>query len=172
MALTPKPLTRTELAAVYGVHPLTITSWQEAGMPVHQRGARGRASVYSLPDVNAWWLTRELGARAAGHGNGHGPLSPQAEKAALDRARRQELEHRLAKLKGATMPVREHEQQLIALVVQARTAFLALHSKLAHRFALSRDVVLGIDQEVRQILEDLAGDSEIEPNDNGNGTRP
>ena len=61
-----KLFTRSELAEAFGVAKLTITKWAAAGLPVADRGGRGRSSRYNLPAVVAWEIERRVQARGGG----------------------------------------------------------------------------------------------------------
>src|SRR5690242_8772915 len=63
----PEGLTRRELAAVHDVHQQTITKWEQAGMPVLERGRKGKPSRYREADVRTWLEQREAAAKADGH---------------------------------------------------------------------------------------------------------
>lgn len=67
-ARTSKPkkerlLTRRELAAALHVHMQTITKWEREGLPIAERGDKGRPSKYREIDVRAWRKTREEAAK-------------------------------------------------------------------------------------------------------------
>ena len=56
-------VTRPQLAAICGVSPLRVTKWAAAGLPIAERGRRGREYRYDVAAVMAWRRAREL-ARA------------------------------------------------------------------------------------------------------------
>ena len=79
-----KLLTRRELAESRGVHPMTVTDWEQRGMPIAVRGSKGRASLYD-PAVVEEWHAATIGApREPGPGDG-GPLDSVAARAAKDK---------------------------------------------------------------------------------------
>ena len=49
----PKKAKRTEIAAIFGVHPATVSRWKDAGCPCDPEG-----SIYSSPDVHKWLIDR------------------------------------------------------------------------------------------------------------------
>src|SRR4051812_25727539 len=55
----PVLVTRRDLAALVGVHPITICKWEREGMPVATRGGRGRPSFYDEAVVRAWRQRRD-----------------------------------------------------------------------------------------------------------------
>lgn len=61
----PSPLvTRRELADALGCHMQTVTKYEREGLPIAQRGDRGKPSRYQLEDVRAWLAQRTAGAQA------------------------------------------------------------------------------------------------------------
>jgi len=109
--------TRRGLAAAFDVHMQTVTGWEQEGMPVAMRGARGRPSMYRLSDCITWKTTRDVQALGGG-----GELNPQVEKALLDRKRREELELKIRQRKGELVEVVEVEREFedCANAVKAR----------------------------------------------------
>jgi P27 family predicted phage terminase small subunit len=59
-------VTRRELAALLGVHMQTVTKWEQDGMPIAERGSKGRPSRYRELDVRAWKDAREDAAKKSG----------------------------------------------------------------------------------------------------------
>lgn len=47
------------IAEAFGVAPKTIVEWQEQGFPIAERGRRGVASEYDLPECITWLVERE-----------------------------------------------------------------------------------------------------------------
>lgn len=110
--------TRRGLAEAFGVHMMTVTGWEQDGMPVALRGGRGRPSMYRLKDCLEWKTEREVQAR----GGAEGELSPQVEKALLDRKRREELELKIRERRGELVEIAEVEREFedCAASVKAR----------------------------------------------------
>ena len=42
-------VTRRELADLLTLQPMTVTKWEQLGMPIAKRGRKGRPSLYALP---------------------------------------------------------------------------------------------------------------------------
>jgi phage terminase Nu1 subunit (DNA packaging protein) len=59
-------MTRRELALAIGCHMMTVTKWEREGMPVAERGGRGRPSQYKEAEVRAWLQVREEAAKKTG----------------------------------------------------------------------------------------------------------
>ena len=55
-------VTRRELAERFTVHPMTVVKWEQDGMPIAKRGARGRASLYDVQAVASWKDARDAAA--------------------------------------------------------------------------------------------------------------
>lgn len=149
----PRLLTRPELAAAFDVHPLTVTKWEAAGLPITERGSRGRPSKYSLPAVVAWFIQRELQARNVGDGT---RLDPLHERALLDRRRREMVEFDLQVKRGEFVPREEFLRVYETHVLQARNALRALPSRALDRLNLSRSAAAVLAEMIDQVLEELA----------------
>lgn len=155
----PSLLDRKALAAAFGTHRQTIVKWEQAGMPIAERGRRGRPSRYALPAVVAWFVARELAAR----GVDGAALDPTAERALLDRRRREEVEARLARTRGEWLLRTDFQRVLGKAVTEIRAKLLA--APRAWALALTKAATergpAGVEQalmaRVREILEALAG---------------
>lgn len=55
---------KAELEKILGVSHTTLTEWQEQGMPIRTRGARGEENEYDCPTVIAWMVDREVNKRS------------------------------------------------------------------------------------------------------------
>ena len=157
-------LTRPELAAAFGVHPITVTKWEQAGLPIAERGSRGRASRYSLKDVMDWRVRRELRAHGIGD-ESNGRLDPLAERALLDRARRKEVEHRLAVQRGEYVGVAEVEGRWLAIVTAVRERMLSLPATALQRGIIRpdrEDDLIGLVDEALAELGRGVGDATLE----------
>lgn len=156
-------MTRRELSApgvlsAAGVHMMTITKWEQDGMPVAHRGGPGRPSFYDPEAVRAWKEKRDADANAAVDG----PLV-----AIQERARKELWQGRLAEQtflmrQRELLPRAEVEKVWAAEVTAVRSRLLALPTTLSDRLhrAAVVDGVDGVekmlDDAVRDILRELA----------------
>jgi phage terminase Nu1 subunit (DNA packaging protein) len=118
-------------------------------MPLDHHGGRGGRDRHSRYDAIACaeWVRRHR----------PGMVDAQQERARLDSARREEIEIRTRRRLGELVPAAATEALLSRLILSARTAFLALPTRIAATFqAVDRGMIQAIDAEVRQILTDLA----------------
>ena len=106
-ANAPGLFTRRGIAAAFDVHMQTVTGWEQDGMPVAMRGSRGRPSMYKLSECIEWKTRRDVLAL----GGGSEELSPQIEKALLDRKRREELELKIRERRGELVEIAEVERE-------------------------------------------------------------
>jgi len=158
MAKRKKLTTRRELAAALGVHMQTITKWEREGLPIAERGSRGRPSRYSLEAVRTWRAAREEAARKV-----DGPLDPIQEKAARDHWQA-ELARQTHEIRHKTLlPAADVERAWAAEVAAVRAKLLALpttYSDRIHR-ASTLDGVAGVQKTVQaavyDVLRQLAG---------------
>lgn len=147
-------LSRSELARAFAVTPLRITKWTAAGMPVADRGARGRESKYDLHDVITWYVARELAARGIGTGK---RLDLASERAHLSQAQRKLAELDYHRKVGALVSAQEVELRWSGIITAVRDRLLGLPVRLKARVPeLTRDQVAVLDELVRQDLEELA----------------
>lgn len=145
-------ITRRELAERLGQHPMTITKWERDGMPIAQRGARGRPSFYSEADVRAWKDARD--ERALDR-PGHVDVAQQ--RARKERAQAVLAEQTYQARQRELLPVAEVERAWNAEVQAVRAAILATYTTQAdrlHRVAIL-DGVSGLEAELKELAHAL-----------------
>lgn len=150
-------LTRRELSAILNVHMMTVTKWERDGLPVAQRGRRGKPSLYRETAVRAWLQQREQAAAQPG----------TATDLAIERARRERAQAILAEqafsIRARDLLPREDVERVWAAEVSAvRAKLLAWPTTLAdqvHRVAVLEGLA-GVERvlndSVRQVLRELA----------------
>lgn len=154
---TSETLTRRELAAALNVHMQTVTKWEREGLPVAERGRKGKPSRYSELEVRAWLQAREEAARN----------DPGVMDLAVVRARK---EHWLACLGEQTylararklIPAEEVEQAQTARIIAARSLILSSYTAWTdrvHRAGVT-DGLAGTERELKalamSVLRELA----------------
>lgn len=149
----PRPndlLTRVDLADALNVHPMTITKWERQGMPIQERGRRGKPSMYSESAVRSWRAERDEAAR-----NG-GILDAVQERARKDRAQSLLAEQTLAIRARDLVPKDEVERAWSAEVAAVRTKLLAWPSTLSNRVfrAGTLDGLEGVERELQSAVEE------------------
>ncbi len=151
----PKGLvTRRELAENLTVHMQTVTKWEREGMPIAQRGARGRPSFYLEAEVRAWRKEREEAALS-----GNGPLNPLQERARRERAQAVLAEQTFQIRMRDLLPRADVERIWSSEVSAVRTRLMALPVTLADQ--LHRAALRGVPA-VEKVLEDAVHDVLIE----------
>lgn len=162
MKATAAPLlTRRALAAKLEVHMGTIVKWDRDGMPVAQRGRKGKPSLYDEAAVRHWLAEREAAAAEPG--------------AAMDLVQeRAKKEHWQALLAQQTHQVRAHELLPAAEVAKAWSAEVAaVRTKILSSYTSHADKVYragtlkglaGVEASLKEIaydiLRELAGQAE------------
>lgn len=143
--------TRRELATLLGVHPMTITKWQDEGMPIAARGSKGRPSRYREVDVRAWLQLREEAAR-----------KPGAVDVLHDRARRDRAQAALAEQAYLIrmrdlLPREEVEKAWTAEVTAVRTLLTAWATTLADQLfrACTVEGLPGIERVLQEATRDV-----------------
>jgi phage terminase Nu1 subunit (DNA packaging protein) len=112
-----KTLTKTELAAIFGVRPETIIAWQSDGLPIKRKGGPGCASQYDPLDVLRWHGKRSQNPRH----------ELDAERANLAKLQAETAGLRNAKLAGESIALEAAQS------VAARAAFAIRQKILASR---------------------------------------
>ncbi len=170
--LKPALLTRRELAALLHVVPMTITKWEQAGMPIATRGRKGKPSRYRETVVRSWLQQREEDAQRPGS-----VTDVAKEKARLAREQADlTLQTRMMRARDL-LPREEVERAWTAEVAAVRAKLLAWPATLAdqvHRAAVL-DGLGGVErvlnEAIRNVLRELAHakastpESEAEPTD-------
>ncbi len=112
-------VTRQQLGKIFDKVPRTIAKWLEEGLPVAVRGRGGKPSLYPVPQCVQWVLKRELAANGPAAG---GNLSPQQERAQLDRVRREKLELEMQVDRSELLPADQVDREFadISNAVKAR----------------------------------------------------
>lgn len=109
---------RVPLARIFGIDPRTVNRLVDEGMPVARHGRGRQPAEYDVARCVQWYVERE---RAKLLGNKEG-VSPQKERALLDRVRREEAQLRLRRASGELVPVDEAARDFneCAAAVKAR----------------------------------------------------
>lgn len=141
-------LTRRQLAAAVGVHMMTVTKWEQDGMPVAHRGGKGRPSHYREVDVRAWIQQREEAAKQPG------AVNLVQERARKERAQaiRAETE---TKIRLRDLVEREDIVRLWAAEAAAARAIILSHYT-THADRVYRVATLEGLPGVEAILKDMA----------------
>jgi phage terminase Nu1 subunit (DNA packaging protein) len=151
-------LTRRELATVLDVHVMTIVKWDRSGMPVAERGRKGKPSRYSEVDVRAWLAAREEAAKQPG-----APLDVAQERARKEHWQALLAEQKHKVLARELIPAAEVERVWGAERDAIRTSLLALPTHAARVARVSTlEGEVGVERELKaiahEILRELAGE--------------
>lgn len=159
MAKRRKHATRREVAEALGVHMASVTKWERQGLPIVERGSRGRPSRYDLEAVRAWLAARDQAARKAVDG----PLDPVQEKAARDHWQAELAEQTYQIRQKNLLPADEVGRAWSAEVAAVRAKLLALPTTFSDRLfrAATLDGLAGVEKvlqaAVYDVLRQLAG---------------
>ena len=157
-----KTVTRQEIADLFGVSHTTVDAWIKRGMPVSQRGSRGKAWQINTAEVSAWLEQRAKESAAGGD---------QADERELKRrklaAETAKVELELSRAQGEVVPLAQLERALSNTFAEVKTNIRSVPSRVA-------TAILGEESETRikavilkeidQALESL-GDFDLEPDD-------
>lgn len=155
---TTRLLTRTELADTFGVMPSTIIKWVRSGMPVAERGGRGRGAKFRLLDVEAWRLQSQ---KPNTDGDNEQPVNLSLERARLARAQTSKAEIEIAAKQRELLPADEVRRVVGGAFHAVRVRLLALGRSVAERCAVAAQqstaaIQAVIDDAVHEALTELA----------------
>lgn len=143
-------LTRRELADQVGVHPMTVVKWEQDGMPVAKRGARGRASLYDPQAVAAWKDARDAAAAV--------PKGKDVAGSVIaERARKLRLENDARE--GRLVPLERVKREAFDGARTIRDSMLNLPDRLAGELAADTDPTViwrKLDAAIREALASAA----------------
>jgi phage terminase Nu1 subunit (DNA packaging protein) len=142
--------TRREIADAFHVHMQTVTKWERSGLPIAERGGKGRPSRYSLADVREWLE----GKRANPQRNG---ADLAVERARKERAQAILAEQMYQARSRELLPAAEVERAWAAEVAAVRAAILATYTTAAdriHRTAILEGVA-GVERDLRELATTL-----------------
>lgn len=122
-------VTRQDLARLFKKTPRTISRWIEEDLPAARPGRGGKATLFDLSAVVEWVIRREVAAR--GGGDEAAALSPQLERARLDRCRREEAELRLQVRRGELVEKEAERADRADLAVAVRARIRAIPDAVA-----------------------------------------
>lgn len=152
----PSTLTRRNLARALGVHMQTICKWEQDGMPIADRGRRGRASLYSESAVRDWLTAREAAAKQSGI------VDVSRERARKERAQAELAQQAFAIRARTLLPIEEVERVWTAEVTAVRAIILAsytTHTDRIHR-AATLEGLAGVERALKdlayEVLRELA----------------
>ncbi len=141
-----------------GVQPARITKWTAEGMPVADRGSRGRESRYDLREVVEWYVRRQLEARGLGSGQ---ELDLPTERAKQTRAQTARIMLDIKAKQRELLPADEVRRVVGGALHAVRVRFLGLGQSIAERCRAAADegaptVQAVIDEAVHDALTELA----------------
>lgn len=144
-------LSRRDLAAKLGVHMISISKWEQQGLPIEVRGSRGRPSLYSLAKVLTWRSERDSRA-SQGPGN-----DLQAARAQRERWQAALAEQQHALREGELIRADEVARLWAAEAAAVRTIILAsytTHTDRVHR-AGAIDGLRGTERALKELAHEV-----------------
>lgn len=143
-----KLVTRRELANLLNVTMSGVTKWEQAGMPVAERGRKGKASLYSEAEAKNWLAERDKAARE------NGTFDLARERARKERAQAILAEQTVAIRAGDLVPVDQISKTLTAGFGAFRAKVLAWQATMSD--ALYRESKINGLQGVQRAIKDAA----------------
>jgi len=141
----------------------TVDAWLKRGLPVIQRGSKGKAWVINTAEVSAWLEQRAKESAPGGE---------QADERELKRrklaAETAKVELELARVRGEVVPLRQLERALANAFAEVKTNLRSVPSRVATAIIGEESetrIKAVILKEIDQALETL-GDLDLdEPDD-------
>ena len=156
-------LTRRELALAMDVHPQTVTKWERDGLPIAERGRKGKPSRYHEAACRAWRTAREDAARSSGL------VDVAQERARKERAQAILAEQAYQARARELLPRHEVEKVWAAEVAAVRRKLLSWPMTLSDQLfrASALDGVAGLErvltEAVHAVLLELSAAPVEEP---------
>jgi len=158
-----KNVTRQEIADLFGVSHTTVDAWLKRGLPVIQRGSKGKAWVINTAEVSAWLEQRAKETAPGGEQSDEREL--KRRKLAAETAK---VELELARVRGEVVPLRQLERALANTFAEVKTNLRSVPSRVATAIIGEESetrIKAVILKEIDQALEAL-GDLDLdEPDD-------
>ncbi len=148
-------ITRRELADVLGVYMGTVTKWEHDGLPIGQRGRRGKPSLYSEEQVRQWLEAREQTAQE------DKPHDVAQERARKERAQAILAEQKYKMLAGELLPREDVEKVWAGQIMGARSILLTVPQTYCDRIYRAatlegiKGVEISLSEVVREVLREL-----------------
>jgi phage terminase Nu1 subunit (DNA packaging protein) len=140
-------LSTSELAAQEGVTIQYVARLERAG--VIEKSGHGKYAASEAAKIRAFRAGEPLPGEESPAGLTH-------ERTLLVRAQREKAELDLAERRGELQSRAETEAKIAALVTDTRKKILSVPERISGRFGLSREVIEGIAEELRDTLVELS----------------
>lgn len=146
-----KLVTRRELAQHLNVVMMTVTKWEQAGMPVVEPGRKGKPSLYSEKEVRKWLADREVLARD------NGKLDVTQERARKERAQAIMAEQTVAIRARDLVPADQAEKAWAAEVSAVRAKLLSWPATISDSLfsAATLNKLQGVERVIKDAVEEL-----------------
>lgn len=137
---------RNTLAVALGIADKTILVRVQEGMPVVQRGSRGRPWQFDLTECVSWAMERAV-RKAAGSMKGDETDAELKRRLLAARVMREEIE--AAKVSGSVVPLDEVEEALTSVFTEVRQGMLSIPDRVALRLLAAED-----ETAIKDVLRD------------------
>lgn len=143
-------MTRTELAAFFGVAKGTITRWEKDGMPPGKKAGRGKETLFNADECKRW--KDEQDAEGA---DSFLSLEAARTRLAIAQAEKVERENRVSA--GELVEVRDMIGLGQVFIKALTSKVRAIPRRLVQIEALARDKEAAAAELVREVLNEIAG---------------
>lgn len=139
-----KPLTRPEIARILGVHPQTVMNLIAEGMPVLDRGGKGKGAQFDAVACLEWQRKRKT------------PGTNEQERTRYFKASADKIEQEIKRRAGDTIEASEVEARWAQIGSALRERFLSLPTLQLQRGLIAPDAEGPTIELVDDILTELA----------------
>lgn len=156
-------VSKTELAEFFGVSATTIEHWIRVGCPFIQRGAKGKAWIFSTADVYDWRLDRLREEQT-----GKAPTDERELKSRKLAAETAKAELELAKARGEVAPLDQVQRAMVKAFAEVKANMRNVPSRVTSLLIGETDETRFksvLAAEIDQALETLADSSLVDEED-------
>jgi len=155
-----KEVNQSELSHIIDVSVVTIRAWEKEGMPVLQKGSRGKSATYNTADVIRWCEQRLLSKITAGREEDGAVISEDEGRRRKVVAEAQLAELKLAVESGELVEIEAVGAEVDTVLSGVRARLLAIPGTLALTLTNEPDPAVVRDRvfdEISGALNELSG---------------
>lgn len=160
---TTEMVSKFELAAALGVSPNQINEYAAKGMPVAIRGKQGVPNQYNLEEAVSW-VSENIGRSVETESLSEARLRKLQAEASL-------VELALQKERGEVIEIAEVTKEIASVLSNVRAKLLSIPTKASGLLVGSKsqiEIRTILDDQIREVLEELSSSSFTEITDSNN----
>lgn len=152
-----KEISRTDLAAFYGVTTRTIHDWEKSGLPIVSRGGGGRSNTYNSLQAHEFLVNREISKRVISSDGKQ--YDKQEEEARLKHHQANNEALKEAEAVGRLLDSVVVVDMCSALVSNSRSRLLVIPNAIKNTFPhIEQELIDSIENAIIEALNELGKD--------------